>query len=47
VANAKALSISEVRVAGQTWTRSSHNGWQAGDAPSGQVAITVAGKPAP
>lgn len=46
VANAKALSISEVRVAGQTWTRSSHNGWQAGDAPSGQVAITVAGKPA-
>ena len=47
VANAKALSITEVRVAGQTWTRSSHNGWQAGDAPEGQVAITVAGNPAP
>ena len=46
VANAKALSITEVRVAGQTWTRSSHNGWQAGDAPAGQVSITVAGKPA-
>ena len=47
VANAKALSITEVRVAGQAWTRSSHNGWQAGDAPAGQVSITVAGKPAP
>ena len=46
VANAKALSITEVRVAGQAWTRSSHNGWQAGDAPAGQVSITVAGKPA-
>lgn len=47
VANAKALSITEVRVDGRTWTRPSHNGWQAGDAPAGQVTITVAGEPAP
>ncbi|QDY91782.1 hypothetical protein E7Y32_10130 [Arthrobacter sp. UKPF54-2] len=47
VANAKALSITEVRVDGRSWDRASHNGWQAADAPAGQVAITVAGEPPP
>ena len=47
VANAKALSITEVRVAGQGWTRLSNNGWQAADAPAGQVTITVAAEPTP
>ncbi|MGO4493151.1 hypothetical protein AB4Y86_13830 [Arthrobacter sp. 2YAF22_2] len=45
VANAKALSITEVRVDGQGWTRLSNNGWQAADAPAGQVTITVAADP--
>ena len=47
VANAKALSITEVRVDGQHWSRLSRDGWQAADVPAGQVSITVAGKPAP
>ena len=47
VANAKALSVTEVKVDGRTWNRASHNGWQAADVPAGQVAITVAGEPAP
>jgi hypothetical protein len=47
VANAKALAITEVRVDGQSWTRLAHNGWQASDAPAGQVTITVAEAPKP
>ena len=46
VANAKSLSITAVAVDGQTWTRSGHDGWQPGDAPAGQVSITVAAEPA-
>ncbi|MET3810360.1 hypothetical protein [Arthrobacter sp. UYEF3] len=46
VANAKALGITEVRVDGHSWTRLSHNGWQAANAPAGQVTITVAADPA-
>ena len=46
VANAKALAITEVRVDGKSWTRMSHNGWQAAEVPAGQVTITVAEKPA-
>ncbi|MDQ0755644.1 hypothetical protein [Arthrobacter sp. B3I4] len=47
VANAKALSITEVRVDGRSWTRLARNGWQSADAPAGQVTITVAEEPAP
>lgn len=46
VANAKALSITEVTVDGHAWTRASHNGWQPTDAPADQVSITVAAEPA-
>ncbi|WP_412883582.1 hypothetical protein [Arthrobacter phoenicis] len=46
VANAKSLSITAVAVDGQNWTRSDHKGWQPGDAPAGQVSITVAAEPA-
>lgn len=46
VANAKSLSITAVAVDGQTWTRSDYKGWQPGDAPAGQVSITVAAEPA-
>ena len=42
VANAKALSITEVRVDGQPGRGVSHDGWQAADVPAGQVSITVA-----
>lgn len=45
VANAKALSITEVRVEGQSWSRQGRNGWQPSDAPAGQVRITVAEAP--
>ncbi len=47
VANAKALSVTEVRVDGQAWSRAAHDGWQPADGPAGQVSITVAGEPAP
>lgn len=47
VANAKALSVTEVRTDGKGWTRADHNGWQSSEAPAGQVSITVAEKPAP
>ncbi len=47
VANAKALAITEVRVDGQSWTRLSHNGWQAADAPAGRVTISLAEAPEP
>lgn len=46
VANAKALSITDVSVDGRSWNRLARNGWQPGDAPAGQVTITVAGDPA-
>lgn len=45
VANAKALSITDVRVDGQSWSRQGRNGWQPSDAPAGQVRITVAEAP--
>jgi hypothetical protein len=45
VSNAKALSITEVGTDGQSWNRAAHDGWQASDAPAGQVRITVAGAP--
>lgn len=47
VANAKALSITEVRVDGRSWTRLSRDGWQPADAPAGRVTVTVAAEPAP
>ena len=47
VANAKALAITEVRVDGQSWTRLSHTGWQAADAPAGRVTISLAEAPEP
>ncbi|WP_441417170.1 hypothetical protein [Arthrobacter sp. YAF16] len=46
VANAKALSVTEVRLDGQGWTRVSHKGWETAEGPEGQVTITVADKPA-
>jgi hypothetical protein len=45
VSNAKALSITEVGTGGQSWTRETHDGWKASDAPAGQVRITVAEAP--
>jgi hypothetical protein len=45
VSNAKALSITEVRTDGRSWTRAGHDGWQPSDAPAGQVGITVAEAP--
>jgi hypothetical protein len=45
VSNAKALSITEVRTDGKSWSRADHNGWQSSDAPAGQVRITVAEAP--
>ena len=47
VSNAKALSITEVGTDGKSWTRGGHNGWQASEAPVGQVTITVAAAPRP
>jgi hypothetical protein len=41
VANAKALSITQVDVAGATWNRQDRKGWQDSTAPSGSVTITV------
>ena len=46
VANAKALSITEVQAEGRSWTRQDRNGWQAAEVPAGQVRVTVAGAPA-
>ncbi|BCW67840.1 hypothetical protein NicSoilB4_26030 [Arthrobacter sp. NicSoilB4] len=46
VANAKALSITEVHADGRSWTRQDRNGWQPSDVPAGQVRITVADAPA-
>lgn len=45
VANAKALSITEVQTEGQSWTRDARNGWQTAATPAGQVRITVAEAP--
>ena len=45
VANAKALSITEVQTDGRSWTRQDRNGWQASEVPAGQVRVTVAGAP--
>ena len=45
VANAKALSITEVQAEGQRWTREARNGWQPAEAASGQVRITVSEAP--
>ncbi|KRE80342.1 hypothetical protein ASG71_07045 [Arthrobacter sp. Soil763] len=47
VANAKPLSIADVRADGQAWSRSARNGWQATDGTAGgQVTITLAEAPA-
>ena len=46
VANAKALSITEVSADGRSWTRQDRNGWQPSEVPAGQVRITVADTPA-
>ncbi|MFM9432388.1 hypothetical protein [Arthrobacter sp. MP_2.3] len=46
VANAKALSVTEVQVDGRSWTRQERNGWQSAQVPAGQVRITVAEGPA-
>lgn len=42
VANAKALAITQVDVAGQTWNREKRNGWAGSAAPADAVTITVA-----
>ncbi|WP_426978840.1 hypothetical protein ACQCSU_06075 [Pseudarthrobacter sp. O4] len=47
VANAKGLSIAEVRADGRGWTRDARNGWRSADVPAGQVRITLAGAPPP
>jgi hypothetical protein len=41
VANAKALSVTQVDVAGATWNRQDRKGWQGSTAPSGTVTVTV------
>jgi len=41
VANAKDLSVTQVDVAGATWNRQDHKGWQDSAAASGSVTITV------
>jgi hypothetical protein len=47
VANAKALSITQVDVEGRSWNRKARNGWQASGADPGQVTVAVAAAPAP
>ena len=47
VANAKALSITEVQAEGRSWTRQARNGWQPAEVPAGQVRVTVAEAPKP
>lgn len=46
VANAKALSITEVRADGRSWSRQDRDGWQPSEVPAGQVRVTVADAPA-
>ena len=46
VANAKALSITEVQADGRSWNRQDRDGWQPSDVPAGQVRVTVADAPA-
>jgi hypothetical protein len=46
VANAKALSITEVQADGRSWSRQDRNGWQPSEVPAGQVRVTVAEAPA-
>ena len=46
VANAKALSITEVQADGRTWSRQDRDGWQPSEVPAGQVRVTVADAPA-
>ena len=45
VANAKALSVTEVQAEGLRWTREARDGWQPAGETSGQVRITVATAP--
>lgn len=45
VANAKALSITDVEADGRSWNREAREGWQSAAAPAGQVRITVAAAP--
>lgn len=45
VANAKALSITKVQTDGHSWSREARNGWQASQAPAGQITLTVAEAP--
>ncbi|WP_441005422.1 hypothetical protein [Arthrobacter sp. PsM3] len=47
VANAKALSITEVQAEGRSWSRQARNGWQSAEVPAGQVRVTVAEAPKP
>ncbi|WP_442853874.1 hypothetical protein [Arthrobacter sp. Leaf69] len=47
VANAKALSITEVQAEGRGWSRQDRDGWQPSDVPAGQVRVTVAEAPTP
>jgi hypothetical protein len=47
VANAKALSITQVEVEGRSWNRQARNGWQVSAGDPGQVTVTVAAAPAP
>lgn len=42
VANAKDLAVTQVDVEGSSWQRGTADGWQASEAPLGQVRITVA-----
>lgn len=42
VANANNLAVTQVDVAGRSWLRADQAGWQASDAPEGQVRISVA-----
>jgi hypothetical protein len=41
VANAKDFAVTNVDVAGRSWSRSEGDGWQVSDAADGQVRITV------
>lgn len=46
VANAKAMSVTQVDVEGRSWNRQDRNGWQASAAPAGELRITVSAPPA-
>ena len=41
VANAKGLAVTDVAVAGRSWSRAADEGWQVSDAADGEVRITV------